>query len=170
MATTTMHQDLYYDPYDRDILEDPYPMFRRLRDEAPLYYNEPYDFYAREPLRRRRRGLRRSVDVLSSKGVDPRDDQGGLRDAARYVIHEDPADPYGPPQLLARVFHAEGGGPRAEGPRVLGAPAGSSWSGTKGLTVVAELGQQVPIRVFGMLLGHPRRRAGSGPRPCRGGP
>ena len=25
---------------------DPYPMFRRLRDEAPLYYNAQHDFYA----------------------------------------------------------------------------------------------------------------------------
>src|SRR5690349_9370551 len=37
---------VYYDPYDADINRDPYPVFRRLREEAPLYYNEPYDFYA----------------------------------------------------------------------------------------------------------------------------
>jgi hypothetical protein len=36
----------YYDPYDVDINADPYPAFRRLREEAPLYYNEQYDFYA----------------------------------------------------------------------------------------------------------------------------
>ena len=38
--------DLYYDPYDFEIDTDPYPIWRRLRDEAPLYYNEKYDFYA----------------------------------------------------------------------------------------------------------------------------
>ena len=37
---------LYYDPYRPDINADPYPVYRRLRDEAPLYYNEPHDFYA----------------------------------------------------------------------------------------------------------------------------
>ena len=36
----------YYDPYDVEIDADPYPTFRRLRDEAPLYYNEPHDFWA----------------------------------------------------------------------------------------------------------------------------
>ena len=41
-ATTT---DLRYDPYDRDIDADPYPVYRRLRTEAPLYYNEEYDFF-----------------------------------------------------------------------------------------------------------------------------
>ena len=38
--------DLYYDPYSFEIDEDPYPYFKRLRDEAPLYYNEKYNFYA----------------------------------------------------------------------------------------------------------------------------
>ena len=38
--------DLYYDPYDFEIDTDPYPVWRRLQDEAPLYYNEKYDFYA----------------------------------------------------------------------------------------------------------------------------
>jgi cytochrome P450 len=36
----------YYDPYDADIDADPYPVWRRLRDEAPLYYNEQHGFYA----------------------------------------------------------------------------------------------------------------------------
>ena len=43
MTVTT--SDVYYDPYDREILR-PYPYFRRLRDAAPLYYNERYDFWA----------------------------------------------------------------------------------------------------------------------------
>src|SRR5436309_2377072 len=41
--TTT---DVYYDPYDVAIDLDPYPTYRRLRDEAPLYYNEKHDFWA----------------------------------------------------------------------------------------------------------------------------
>src|SRR5262245_987691 len=38
--------DVYYDPYDFEIDTDPYPIWKRLRDEAPLYYNDRYDFYA----------------------------------------------------------------------------------------------------------------------------
>ena len=44
--TATATTDVYYDPYDIDIDADPYPVFRRLRDEAPLYYSEQHDFYA----------------------------------------------------------------------------------------------------------------------------
>ena len=37
---------VYYDPYDVDINADPYPTFKQLRDEAPLYYNDRYDVWA----------------------------------------------------------------------------------------------------------------------------
>jgi cytochrome P450 len=38
--------DLRYDPYDPAIDRDPHPVWRRLRDEAPLYWNEEHRFYA----------------------------------------------------------------------------------------------------------------------------
>jgi cytochrome P450 len=36
----------YYDPFSREINSHPYPAFKRLRDEAPLYRNDEFDFYA----------------------------------------------------------------------------------------------------------------------------
>jgi cytochrome P450 len=38
--------DLYYDPYDAAIDRDPHPVWKRLRDECPLYYNAEHDFFA----------------------------------------------------------------------------------------------------------------------------
>lgn len=38
--TVTNDTDVYYDPYDVGINADPYPTYARLRDEAPIYYNE----------------------------------------------------------------------------------------------------------------------------------
>lgn len=35
-----------YDPYSYEIDQDPYPVYRRMRDEAPTYYNAELDFYA----------------------------------------------------------------------------------------------------------------------------
>src|SRR4026208_1980283 len=37
---------VYIDPYDVSIKADPYPAYARLREEAPIYYNERYDFWA----------------------------------------------------------------------------------------------------------------------------
>jgi len=36
----------YWDPYDVEIDRSPYDTWRRLRDEAPVYRNERYDFWA----------------------------------------------------------------------------------------------------------------------------
>ena len=41
-----MSGQAYYDPYDTEIDDDPYPAWKRLRDEAPLYYNQQLEFYA----------------------------------------------------------------------------------------------------------------------------
>jgi cytochrome P450 len=35
-----------WDPYDPKFFADPYPIFRRLRAEAPVYRNDDYGFYA----------------------------------------------------------------------------------------------------------------------------
>ena len=37
---------LAWDPFDEKYKVDPHPIWKRLRDEAPLYYNERLDFYA----------------------------------------------------------------------------------------------------------------------------
>jgi cytochrome P450 len=38
--------ELYWDPYDKVIDLDPHPLWRRMRDEQPVYRNERFDFYA----------------------------------------------------------------------------------------------------------------------------
>ncbi|HEV3227746.1 MAG TPA: cytochrome P450 [Acidimicrobiales bacterium] len=38
--------ELYWDPFDTEIDVDPHPVWRRLRDDAPVYRNDQYDFYA----------------------------------------------------------------------------------------------------------------------------
>jgi cytochrome P450 len=35
-----------FDPYSEDFFCSPYETYRRMRDEAPVYYNAKYDFYA----------------------------------------------------------------------------------------------------------------------------
>lgn len=37
---------VYYDPFDFEIDDNPYLIWKRLRDEAPLYHNERHAFYA----------------------------------------------------------------------------------------------------------------------------
>src|SRR5438552_2529046 len=44
--TISEAHDVYYDPFDVGINADPYPTYKRLRDEAPIYFNERYDLWA----------------------------------------------------------------------------------------------------------------------------
>jgi cytochrome P450 len=46
MSGIDQPDDLYWDPYDYRLHADPHPVWRRMREEAPLYRNEQYDFWA----------------------------------------------------------------------------------------------------------------------------
>ncbi len=42
----TTDTELYWDPIDPSLRVDPYPLWKRMRDDAPVWHNERYDFYA----------------------------------------------------------------------------------------------------------------------------
>ena len=76
--------DVYYDPWDYTIDADPYPVWRRLRDEAPVYYNEQHDFYALSRYDDVLNGLRRHRHVQVGARHRPRDDHArALREHPR---------------------------------------------------------------------------------------
>jgi cytochrome P450 len=54
MSVTTTPVE--FDPFSEEFFNDPYDTYRRLRDEAPVYYSERYGFYA----------LSRFADVLAA--------------------------------------------------------------------------------------------------------
>ena len=45
-AIDIVGQDQIYDPYEYKLHDNPYPVYKRLRDEYPLFYNKKHDFYA----------------------------------------------------------------------------------------------------------------------------
>ena len=61
--------DLYYDPYDPDIDADPHPVWKRLRDEAPVYYNEQHDFFALSRYDDVNRALADGETFSSARGI-----------------------------------------------------------------------------------------------------
>jgi cytochrome P450 len=42
----TVTTEIVYDPYDYAIDADPHPVWKRMRDDAPVYWNEKYEFWA----------------------------------------------------------------------------------------------------------------------------
>jgi cytochrome P450 len=57
------------DPYDYQFHEDPYPYYRRLRDEAPLYRNDDLNFWALTRHADVHAGFRNSTALSNKLGV-----------------------------------------------------------------------------------------------------
>ncbi len=155
--TTTAGQGIYYDPYDFDIDADPYPMWKRMRDEAPLYYNEQYDFFA----------LSRFADVEPAL-IDwqtYRSGRGSILELIRadfevpsgLVLFEDPPIHDAHRGLMSRVFTPKKMQAIEPQVREFCARALDPYVGSGGFDFVADLGAQMPMRVIGMLLGIPEQ-------------
>lgn len=59
-----------YDPFTAEFQEDPFAAYRRLRSEAPVYYNEKWGFYALSRFDDVRAALRDHQTFLNYEGVD----------------------------------------------------------------------------------------------------
>ena len=59
----------HMDPYDLRYQEDPYPAFKRLREESPFYYNAERDFYAISRHADVEKALRDDVPYSNAMGV-----------------------------------------------------------------------------------------------------
>jgi len=146
---------VYYDPYDVEIDADPYPVFRRLREEAPLYYNEQYDFYALSRYDDVERGLVDRETNISGRGGILEIIKAGIEMPPGILIFEDPPTHTIHRALLSRVFtprQVNGLEPKI---RDFCVESLDRLEGADRFDFVADLGAQMPMRVIGMLLGIP---------------
>jgi cytochrome P450 len=153
--TTTAPADLHYDPYDRAIDADPYPVYRRLRDEAPLYYNEPHDFFAVSRFDDVQRGLLDRDTYSSARGSVLEFIKANIEMPPGVVIFEDPPRHTVHRGLLSRVFTPKRMNALEPKVREFCARALDPLVGAGGFDFVADLGAQMPMRTIGMLLGIP---------------
>ena len=156
---TTTAPDVYYDPYDFEIDADPYPVWKRLRDEAPLYYNEKYDFFAVSRYDDVERCLMDWRTYSSAEGSVLE-----LIKAARRPCPRACSSSRTRPSTTCTVASSAGrsrpgasptSSPRfaASAPRTLDPLVGSG-----GFDFIADLGTQMPMRTIGMLLGIPEEQ------------
>ena len=155
--TATSDTGIYYDPYDFEIDEDPYPVWRRMRDDAPLYYNDRYDFFA----------LTRFDDVEPAL-VDwetYRSGRGSILELIRadipvpsgLILFEDPPVHDAHRALMSRVFTPRRMSAIEPQVRAFCAKSLDPLVGSGGFDFVRDLGAPMPMRVIGMLLGIPEQ-------------
>jgi cytochrome P450 len=153
MATTD--SEIYYDPYDFDIDIDPYPIWRKLRDERPLYYNERYGFYALSRFDDVERALVDWKTYISGRGTLVEIIKSAMEIPAGSIIFEDPPTHDLHRGLLSRVFTPKRVAALEPKIREFCARSLDPLVGTGGFDFVADLGAQMPMRTIGMLLGIP---------------
>ncbi|HEY5698460.1 MAG TPA: cytochrome P450, partial [Acidimicrobiales bacterium] len=147
--------DVYFDPYDVDINADPYPVYARLRDEAPIYHNQRYDFWA----------LSRHADVekallnwqtFSNTRSDILDIiRSGVELPPGVLLFEDPPLHTTHRGLMSRVFTPRRMAALEDQVRDFCARCLDPLVGSDGFDIITELASMLPMRVIGMLLGIP---------------
>jgi cytochrome P450 len=169
--TTSATDELYYDPWRADLNADPYPMFKRIRDEAPLYYNEVHDFYALSRFEDVNRALVDNISFSSARGAVLEIIKSDLEIPSGLLVFEDSPIHDIHRNLLARAFT----------PRTINAlePMIREFTqrcldpivGSDRFDFVKDLGAVMPLRVVGMLFGipedHQRRVQEEGDRHVR---
>jgi cytochrome P450 len=154
-VTTAVAGDLYYDPYDVDINADPYPVYRRLREEAPLYYNEPYDFWAVSRYEDVERGLADYTHLISGRGGILEVIRADIEMPPGVLIFSDPPIHTMHRRLLARVFTPRKMAALEPDIRAMCAGYLDPLVGNDRFDFVADLSADMPARVICTLLGIP---------------
>lgn len=146
---------VYYDPYLREIVKEPYPVYRRLREEAPLYYNDKYDFYAVSRYDDVRKGFQDNKTFISSRGGILELIKENIQMPPGTFIFEDPPQHTVHRQIVQRLFTPRRMNGLEPLVRNLTINCLDQLAGRDEFDFIDHIGRQVPMRVIGMLLGIP---------------
>ena len=152
---TASATDLDYDPYNVNMNADPYPVYRRLREEAPLYYNARHDFYALSRFD--------DVDAVLSDPKTYISGRGGILEIIKanmefppgLVIFEDPPTHTTHRKLLSGVFTPRKVAALEPKIREFAVRGLDPLAGARRFDFVADIGALVPMWTIGMLFGIP---------------
>jgi cytochrome P450 len=147
--------EIYYDPYDFAIDADPHPVWRRMREEAPLYRNEKHRFWALSRFEDVQAGLSDWETYSSARGTVLELINSGVQIPPGIILFEDPPQHDMHRALLSRLFTPRRMAEIEPQVRAFCARSLDPLIGSGGFDFIADLGSQMPMRVIGMLLGIP---------------
>jgi cytochrome P450 len=146
---------VHWDPYHQDYYPDPYPVMKRLRDEAPVYYNEEYDFFAVSRYDDVQNVLADRDTYISGRGVVLEQIKSNMPMPKGMFIGEDPPFHTMHRSILTRVFTPKKMSALEAQIRIYCAKALDPLVEGGNIDFIEDLGAEMPIRVIGMLLGIP---------------
>ncbi|WP_040800949.1 cytochrome P450 [Nocardia higoensis] len=153
--TTSAASDVYYDPYDVELNADPYPMFKRLREESPLFYSEKHDFYALSRFEDVNAALVDHETYSSARGAIVELIKANIPIPPGVLIFEDPPVHDIHRKLLSRMFTPRKIAALEAKIREFCVAGLDPLIGTGRIDFIADIGAQMPMKTIGMLLGIP---------------
>lgn len=147
--------ELYYDPFDFGIDDDPYPVWQRMRAEAPLYYNDKYDFFALSRYDDVAKALPDWQTYRSGRGTTADILFSGIEVPPGILLFEDPPLHDLHRRLLSRVFTPRRMLAVEDLVRDFCSRALDPLRDRDGFDFVVDLGAIMPMRTIGYLLGIP---------------
>ena len=147
--------ELYYDPYDSEIDDNPYPVWKRMREEAPLYYNEKYNFYALSRYDDVARELHNWETYRSGRGTTADILFNNIEVPPGILLFEDPPLHDLHRRLLSRVFTPRRMLAVESLVREFCTSELDPLVGAGGFDFIVDLGAVLPMRTIGYLLGIP---------------
>jgi cytochrome P450 len=146
---------LSWDPYNPDHFKNPHAVFARLRDEAPLYYNEQYGFYAVSRYADVERCLGDWERFSSARGDVLEMIKANVPVPRGSFIHHDPPAHTVYRKALMRVFSPKRMAALEPQIREFCARALDPLVASGQFDFITNLGADMPMRVISMLLGIP---------------
>ncbi|MGW0163290.1 cytochrome P450 [Mycobacterium sp. NPDC003323] len=153
--TVEATRGVYFDPYNVEINADPYPAFARLREEAPLYYNEEFDFYALSRFADVNKALIDHETFSSARGAIIELIKANIDIPSGALIFEDPPIHTTHRKLLARMFTPRKIAALEPKIRQFCADALDPLVGSGKIDFITDFGAIMPMRVISALLGIP---------------
>jgi cytochrome P450 len=147
--------EVYFDPYDVEINADPYPTYARLRDEAPIYHNDRYDFWVLSRHADVEAALRTWQDFTNTRSDILDIIRAGVDLPSGVILFEDPPVHTMHRGLMSRVFTPRRRAALEDQVRAYCVRCLDPLVGSGGFDIIAELAAELPMRVIGMLLGIP---------------
>ena len=146
--------DLRWDPFDESLKADPHPIWRRMRDEAPVYYDEHLDFWALSRFEDVERAHRDPKLFSSAHGtvleiMSSESSRDGL------MIFVDPPEHTRLRRLVSRAFTPRRVAELEGQIRSVCAGLLDALSGSPAFDYVADFAARVPATVIAALLGVP---------------
>src|ERR1700743_3837683 len=93
-----------FDPFSEEFFTDPFDIYRRMREDAPLYYDEKEDFYALTRHEDVAGALKHFETYSSTRGGDLAMVRKGISQEMRFIIFRDPPDHRHMRSLLNKAF------------------------------------------------------------------